>query len=118
MLTRAKSGLVLVGNIHVADAVPKVVEKKGKKGKEKEPTFEVITTGGAKAIIKAPELRKFYKGLHDSGRVARVVVENKIKDKGKDKGKGKEEEVKDEEVKEEEIKATEASEEALPVEEE
>ncbi|KAM0085845.1 hypothetical protein ACKRZS_001831 [Fusarium odoratissimum] len=106
------TGLVLVGNIHVADAVPKVVDKKGKKGKEKEPTFEVITIGGAKAIIKAPELRKFYKGLHDSGRVARVVVENKIKDKGK------EEEVKDEEVKEEEIKATEASEEALPVEEE
>ncbi|EMT60933.1 Regulator of nonsense transcripts 1 like protein [Fusarium odoratissimum] len=109
MLTRAKSGLVLVGNIHVADAVPKVVEKKGKKGKEKEPTFEVITIGGAKAIIKAPELRKFYKGLHDSGRVARVVVKNKIKDRGKGK---------EEEVKEEEIKATEASEEALPVEEE
>ncbi|KAM0496632.1 hypothetical protein ACHAP8_007209 [Fusarium lateritium] len=101
MLTRAKCGLVVVGNIHVGDAVPRKVdepqgEDKGKgkgkgkakgkaKGKGNEPVFTVETTGGGMAMVKAPELRKFYKELHDAGRVAKVVVAEKGKAKDKTK---------------------------------
>ncbi|KAL5602435.1 hypothetical protein FOBRF1_009968 [Fusarium oxysporum] len=111
MLTRAKCGLVLVGNIYVGEAVPnpkKVaaeeakakaaeegkskpkgkVKGKGKdkpKGKGAEPIFTVDTIAGGIAVVKAPQLRKVYKDLHESGRVAKMVVERVDKDKGKGK---------------------------------
>ncbi|KAF4415888.1 DNA helicase [Fusarium acutatum] len=115
MLTRAKCGLVLVGNIYVGEAVPnpkKVAAEeakaagdgkgkpkgkgkgkdkdkgkdKGKPKKEAEPTFTVKTMNGSTAVVKAPQLRKVYKDLYQTGRVAKVVVEQE------DKGKGKENE--------------------------
>lgn len=134
MLTRAKCGLVLVGNIYVGQAVPnpkkvaaaeakakalaeekaKAAEEakgkaaedskgkgkgkgkgkpkgkaaedgkdKGKPKKEAEPFFVVDTAGGGIAVIKAPQLRKFYKHLHETGRVAFVEIERADKRKEK-----------------------------------
>ncbi|KAL4729702.1 hypothetical protein ACLX1H_004125 [Fusarium chlamydosporum] len=54
-------------------------------GKEKEPTFQVGTVDGGKATVKAAELRKFYRELHASGRVARVLIEDLCKDNHKRK---------------------------------
>ncbi|EXM17005.1 hypothetical protein FOTG_14718 [Fusarium oxysporum f. sp. vasinfectum 25433] len=58
---------------------------KGKPKKEAEPISMVDTVGGGIAVVKAPQLRKFYKDLHETGRVAMVEIEHVDKGKGKEK---------------------------------
>ncbi|KAI8711430.1 hypothetical protein NCS52_01406400 [Fusarium sp. LHS14.1] len=86
MLTRQKCGLVIVGDIYVARAVERADEKpkekpKGKgKGKAKaggEPVFTVTGPTGDISFVKAGPLRKLYKELYDSRRVAFVGADGK-----------------------------------------
>lgn len=66
MLTRHRSGLVIVGDINAAGPV----EKAGKgKGKGKEEKFVVMGPDGHTSFVKVIALRKVHLALHRSGRV-------------------------------------------------
>ncbi|TPX18980.1 uncharacterized protein E0L32_011373 [Thyridium curvatum] len=77
MLTRARCGLVIVGDIHVTGRLDKK-DKKAKKGrKDLEETFLVVSSSGERFWSKGTALRNVHKTLWDAGRVMTVKCNEK-----------------------------------------
>ncbi|KAF4992306.1 hypothetical protein FDECE_13760 [Fusarium decemcellulare] len=97
LLTRQKCGLVVVGDIYVAKSFEKGNGKgKGKgKGKSRGPKgVEMVELpSGEMAYVRVSELNQIYQDLHDSGRMAVVVVGKTEAEKPKTTNKAKEEKV-------------------------
>ncbi|RGP71948.1 DNA helicase [Fusarium sporotrichioides] len=65
LLTRQKCALIIVGDINVANPF---------REDTKEPLFTVENTAGEVSFVKAPALRRIYRGLKGAGRVVAVNV--------------------------------------------
>ncbi|KAH7318209.1 AAA domain-containing protein [Stachybotrys elegans] len=81
MLSRQRSGLVIVSDINTIDT-GKETGKGKPKGKDKRPVFKIKGEGGKIVFGRGTMLHDLHKGLKDLGRVVTVVI---AKDKGRDK---------------------------------
>lgn len=82
LLTRARCGMVIVGDIHSAGrvtAIGKKAEKAAAKGRKKLDRIRMEMPTGERRSINASELQMLHKSLWDAGRVATVVFEKRKK---------------------------------------
>ncbi|KAH6693598.1 hypothetical protein F5X68DRAFT_187407 [Plectosphaerella plurivora] len=91
LLTRQKAGLVVVGDINVANSIKKLAaEAKAAKSKRKGSSFTVRKTTGEVANVDAGTLQDVHIALWESCRVVTVPVKKDVKspDVKQEKGKG------------------------------